>query len=49
MSGYRSIVLQKSKVAEQRIFAKNLRREAIADSYKFNRATGVAYDFNVGR
>ncbi len=40
---------QKSKVAEQPIFEKNLKPEAIADLYKFNRATGVAYEFNVGR
>jgi hypothetical protein len=35
-------VLQKSKVAELRIFAKNPIRDAIADSYNLNRATEVA-------
>jgi hypothetical protein len=44
-----SIVLQKSKVAGLRIFAKNPKREAIADSYDLNRATEVAYEFNVRR
>ena len=43
------IVLQKSKVAGLRIFAKNPKREAIADLYNLNRATEVAYEFNVGR
>jgi hypothetical protein len=43
------IVLQKSKVAGLRIFAKNPKREAIADSYNLNRATEVAYEFNVRR
>jgi hypothetical protein len=43
------IVLQKSKVAGHRIFAKNPKREAIADSYNLNRATEVAYEFNVRR
>jgi hypothetical protein len=43
------IVLQKSKVAGLRIFAKNLKREAIADSYHLNRVTEVADEFNVGR
>jgi len=32
-----------------RIFAKNLNREAIADSYNLNRAAEVAYEFNVRR
>jgi len=41
------IVLQKSKVAGLRIFAKNPKREAIADSSNLNRATEVAYEFNV--
>jgi hypothetical protein len=49
VSVMRGIVLQKSKVAGLRIFAKNLKREAIADSYKLNRVTEVAYEFNVGR
>ena len=39
------IVLQKSKVAGLRIFAKNPKREAIADSYNLNRATEAAYEF----
>jgi hypothetical protein len=43
------IVLQKSKVAGLRIFAKNPKREAIADSYNLNRVTEVAYEFNVRR
>ena len=43
------IVLQKSKVAGLRIFAKNLKREAIAVSFNLNRATEVAYEFNVRR
>jgi len=47
--GLGPIVLQKSKVAGLRIFAKNLKREAIADSYDLNRVTEVAYEFNVGR
>ena len=43
------IVLQKSKVAGLRIFAKYPQREAIADSSYLNRATEVAYEFNVPR
>jgi hypothetical protein len=43
------ILLQKSKVAGLRIFAKNPKREAIADSYNLNRTTEVAYEFNVRR
>ena len=43
------IVLQKSKVAGLRIFAKNPQREAIADLSYLNRATEVAYEFNVPR
>jgi hypothetical protein len=40
MSASASIVLQKSKVAGLRIFAKNPKREAIAaDSYRPNRVT----------
>ena len=34
---------QELKVAELRIFAKNPKREAIADSYNLNRVTEVAY------
>jgi hypothetical protein len=48
-SAFPPIVLQKSKVAELRIFTKNPKREAIADSYNLNRATEVAYEFNVRR
>ena len=46
---YGPIVLQKSKVAGLRIFAKNPKREAIADSCDLNRAAEVAYEFNVRR
>jgi hypothetical protein len=41
--------LQNPKVAGLRIFAKNLKREAIADSYNLNRAAEVAYEFNARR
>ena len=44
-----SIVLQKSKVEGQRIFRKNTKRKAIADSYNLYRVTEVAYEFNVRR
>ncbi len=43
------IVLQKSKVAGQRIFRENTKRKAIADSYNLNRVTEVACEFNVRR
>jgi hypothetical protein len=43
------IVLQKSKVADLRIFRENTKREAIADSYNLNRVTEVACEFNVRR
>jgi hypothetical protein len=43
------IVLQKSKVAGLRIFRKNTKRKAIADSYNLYRVTEVAYEFNVRR
>jgi hypothetical protein len=43
------IVLQKSKVAALQIFRANPKREKIADSYNLNRATEVAYEFNVWR
>jgi hypothetical protein len=46
---FRRIVLQKSKVAGLRIFAKNPKREAIADSNNLNRVTEVAYEFSVAR
>jgi len=38
-----------TKVVRLRIFAKNPKREAIADSYNLSRATEVAYEFSVGR
>ena len=43
------ILLQKSKVAGLRIFAKNPKQEAIANLYNLNRASEVAYEFNVRR
>jgi hypothetical protein len=46
---FRGIVLQKSKIAGLQIFMKNLKREAIADSFNLNRATEVADEFNAGR
>jgi hypothetical protein len=49
MSASSLIVLRKSKVAGLRIFAKNPKRGAIAESYNLNRATEVAYEFNVRR
>ena len=49
MSGFRGIVLQKSKVAGLGIFRENTKREAIADSYNLNRVTEVACEFNVRR
>jgi hypothetical protein len=48
-SAFAAIVLQKSKVAGLRIFAKNPKREAIADSNNLNRVTEVAYEFSVAR
>jgi len=49
MSAIRRIVLQKSKVAGLRIFAKNPKQETIADSYDLNRTTEFTYEFNVAR
>ena len=46
---YVPIVLQKSKVAELRIFRKKTKQEAIADSYNLSRVTEVACEFSVGR
>jgi hypothetical protein len=46
---YWPIVLQKSKVAELRIFRENQKREATADSYIRNRAAEVACEFNAKR
>src|ERR1700730_1082964 len=43
------ILLQKSKVADLRIFRENTKREAIADSYNLNRVTEVACESNVRR
>ena len=43
------IVLQKSKVAGLRNFRENRKQEAIADLHNLNRATEVAYEFNVRR
>ena len=43
------ILLKKSKVARLRVFVKNPKQEAIADTYNFNRVTEVAYEFNVWR
>jgi alkylhydroperoxidase/carboxymuconolactone decarboxylase family protein YurZ len=43
------IVLQKSNVADPRIFRENTKRETIADSYNLNRVTEVACEFNVRR
>ena len=39
------IVLQKSKVAGQRFFRENTKREAIDNSYNLNRVTEVACEF----
>jgi hypothetical protein len=47
--GFWPILLQKSKVAGLRIFAKNPKREAVADSYNLNRAAEVAYEFSAQR
>jgi hypothetical protein len=49
MSAITLIVLQKSKVADLRIFRENTKREAIADSHNLNRVTAVACEFNVRR
>ena len=43
------IVLQKSKVVGLRIFAKDRKREAVADSYNLNRVIEVAYEFSAVR
>ena len=40
------IVLQKSKVAEPRIFRENTKQERVADSYTLNRIIEVACEFN---
>ena len=46
MSEFRGIVLQKSKVAEPRIFRENTKQERVADSYTLNRLIEVACEFN---
>jgi hypothetical protein len=43
------ILLQKSKVASDRIFGETLKREAIDDSDNLSRVTEVAYEFSVRR
>ena len=48
-SGLPPIVLQKSKVVGCRIFRKNTKRKAIANSYNLNRVTEVACEFSVRR
>ena len=48
-SALTQILLQKSKVAEPRIFRENTKREAITDSYDLNRTVEVAGEFNVRR
>lgn len=40
------IVLRTSKVAQPRIFRKNTKREAIADSYTLYRVTEIVCEFN---
>jgi hypothetical protein len=47
MSVIDPILLQNSKVAEQRIFGEKTSRESIADSNNLNRVTEVAREFNV--
>jgi len=49
MSVVRGILLQKSKVASDRIFGETLKREAIDDSDNLSRVTEVAYEFSVRR
>jgi hypothetical protein len=44
--GFWQIVLQKLKVAGLRIFRKNTKPEAIADSYSLNRVAEVVCEFN---
>jgi hypothetical protein len=39
-------MLQKSKVAEPRIFRENTKQERVADSYTLNRIIEVACEFN---
>jgi hypothetical protein len=43
------ILLQKSKVASDRIFGETLKHEAIDDSDNLSRVTEVAYEFSVRR
>ncbi len=49
MAAFKGIVLQKSKVADLRIFRETTKRETIAGSYNLNRVTEVACEFNVRR
>jgi hypothetical protein len=42
---YWQILLQKSKIAEPRIFRENLKRESVADSPTVNRVAEVAREF----
>ena len=49
VSAIRVILLQKSKVASDRIFGETLKREAINDSDNLSRVTEVAYEFSVRR
>ena len=44
-----AILLQKSKVVEQRIFREITKREAIGDSYSLSRISEVAGEFGVRR
>ena len=46
MSEFRGIVLQKSKVAEPRIFRENTKQERVVDSCTLNRVIEVACEFN---
>jgi hypothetical protein len=46
-SGLPRILLQKSKVAGLKIFRKNTKQRAVADSYDLNRVTEVACEFCV--
>jgi hypothetical protein len=49
MSALPPIVLQKSKVADLRIFRENTKRETIGESYILNRVSEVAREFKVRR
>jgi hypothetical protein len=47
--GFVPILLQKSKVASDRIFGETLKRETIDDSNNPSRIAEVAYEFSVRR